>query len=69
ALVSALDAKYLIISYNSEGFIRMGEMKDMLSRYGRVRTAEIPYPAFRGSRNLSGRSLRVSEYLFVLEKR
>lgn len=68
ALVSALDAKYLIISYNSEGFIRMGEMKDMLSRYGRVRTAEIPYPAFRGSRNLSGRSLRVKEYIFVLDK-
>lgn len=68
ALVFSLDTKYLIISYNSEGFIRMEEMTAMLSRYGSVRTAEIPYPTFRGSRNLSARSLQVSEYLFVVRK-
>ena len=68
ALVSSLDAKFLIISYNSEGFISPEQMKDMLSRYGSLRTVEIPYPTFRGSRNLSARSLKVREYLFVLKK-
>lgn len=68
SLVSALDAKFLIISYNSEGFISPEQMKDMLSRYGKLRTVEIPYPTFRGSRNLSARSLKVKEYLFVLKK-
>lgn len=68
ALVSSLDAKFLIISYNSEGFISPEQMKEMLSRYGSIRTVEIPYPAFRGSRNLSARSLEVREYLFVLKK-
>ena len=67
-IVSSIGARCLIVSYNSEGFIRMEEMKAMLSRYGSVRTVEIPYPTFRGSRNLSARSLNVKEYLFVLKK-
>ncbi|MCR5620862.1 MAG: DNA adenine methylase [Treponema sp.] len=68
ALVGLLDAKYLIVSYNSEGFISLEQMTDMLSRFGKLKTVEIPYPTFRGSRNLAARSLRVREYLFVLQK-
>ena len=68
AMVAALDARHVILSYNSEGFIRLEQMQDMLSRYGTLRTVEIPYPTFRGSRNLSSRSLSVREYLFVLQK-
>ncbi len=68
AIVSSIGARFLIVSYNSEGFISLSEMQEMLSRYGSVRTVEIPYPAFRGSRNLAGRSLKVKEYLFVLKK-
>ena len=68
SIVASLDAKYLIVSYNSEGFIALEDMRGMLKKYGRLKTVEIPYPAFRGSRNLGGRSLSVSEYLFVLKK-
>ena len=68
-IVSVLDAKFVIVSYNSEGFIAFDEMVQMLKKYGKVKTVEIPYNVFRGSRNLKNRSLRVSEYLFVLEKR
>ena len=35
---------------------------------GRVETLETDYSAFRGSRNLRGRSLKVKEYLFLVEK-
>ncbi len=67
-IVSMLDARFVIVSYNSEGFIKFDEMKEMLMRYGRVKTVEIEYNAFRGSRNLRSRNIHVSEYLFVVEK-
>lgn len=67
-IIRALDAKYCIVSYNSEGFITLSEMKTMLSRYGTLKIAELPYHTFRGSRNLRSRSLHTSEYLFVLKK-
>lgn len=67
-IVSSLDSKYIIISYNSEGFISFDEMKNMLKKYGKLKTTEIHYNTFRGSRNLSGRGIHVSEYLFVLKK-
>lgn len=67
-IVAALDAKFVIISYNSEGFITMPQMTAMLKRYGSLKTVEIPYNAFRGSRNLSGRAIHVREYLFVVKK-
>lgn len=67
-LVSDLDAKYIIISYNSEGFIPKEDMVNMLKEKGTVKTIEIEYNAFRGSRNLANRDLYVDEYLFVLKK-
>lgn len=66
--VSALDAKYLLVSYNNEGFIGYGEMTEMLGRYGSLSVREIRYNAFRGSRNLGGRERYTNEYLFLLKK-
>lgn len=66
--VAALDAKFVIVSYNSEGFITLAQMQEMLGRYGSLKTVEIPYNTFRGSRNLSGRDIHVREYLFALAK-
>ena len=67
-IIAALRAKFVIISYNSEGFISFDEMFHMLEKYGKVKTVEIAYNTFRGSRNLRNRDIHVSEYLFVLEK-
>ncbi len=67
-IVNALNSKYIIISYNSEGFIRFDEMENMLKKYGKLKTLEIHYNTFRGSRNLRGREIHVKEYLFVLKK-
>lgn len=67
-IVSRLDAKYTVISYNSEGFISFDDMEGMLKKYGEVRTVGIPYNTFRGSRNLSARDIHVTEYLFILKK-
>lgn len=67
-IVSNLDSKFIVISYNSEGFISFNEMSEMLKKYGKLKTVEIAYNTFRGSRNLRNRDIHVSEYLFILEK-
>ncbi len=67
-IVCALDTKYIIISYNSEGFINFDDMSQMLKKYGKLKTVEITYNTFRGSRNLQNRDIHVKEYLFILKK-
>jgi adenine-specific DNA-methyltransferase len=67
-LVRDIDSKYLIISYNNEGFIKLEEMQEMLSKYGTLTTKEIDYVAFRGSRNLQNRNTHTTEYLFIFKK-
>lgn len=67
-IIKRLNTKFAVISYNSEGFIGLNDMKEMLSKYGKLKIREIKYNTFRGSRNLKNRNIHVSEYLFVLEK-
>ncbi|TVR57683.1 MAG: DNA modification methylase [Spirochaetaceae bacterium] len=67
-LVRSLDARYLLVSFNSEGFIGREQMMTLLSSVGRVELFETRYNTFRGSRNLRDRSLHVKEYLYLVEK-
>ena len=67
-LVSNIRAKFVLISFNSEGFINQTEMKTMLSKIGKVDVVETGYNTFRGSRNLNTRSIYVKECLYLLEK-
>ena len=57
-IIDTIDSKFVIVSYNSEGFITFEQMN----------TVEITYNTFRGSRNLNNRNIHVSEYLFILNK-
>ena len=68
SLVRDIKAKYLLISFNSEGFISLDEMKNMLEKIGRVEVLETKYNTFRGSRNLRNRKIHVKEYLYLVEK-
>ena len=68
-LLAHTPAKYLMISYNSEGFIKYDRFMDFLKSLGDVRPVEIEYNAFRGSRNLRDRPLKVTEYLFVVRRK
>jgi adenine-specific DNA-methyltransferase len=67
-LVENIKSKYVLISFNSEGFISLAEMKTMLTNMGRVEVLETTYNTFKGSRNLNNRELYVKEYLYLLEK-
>jgi adenine-specific DNA-methyltransferase len=67
-LVANIKSKFVLISFNSEGFISLDEMKDMLCKIGKVEILEATYTTFRGCRNLANRNIHVKEYLYLLEK-
>jgi adenine-specific DNA-methyltransferase len=67
-LVENIKAKFVLISFNSEGFITLDEMKSMLQKIGKVEVLKTNYSTFRGCRNLENRAIHVTEYLYLLEK-
>ena len=67
-LFDALDARFLLVSFNDDCFIRPEEMQATLNRLGTVYTSETPYNTYRASKNLRKRSLHVAEHLFLVEK-
>jgi len=66
--VGNLNAKFMLISFNDEGFIAPDDMRDMLKSMGRLSEVSKSYNTFRGSRNLHSRSDKVTEHLFLLER-
>ncbi len=67
-LIGSVKAKFVMISFNSEGFIPLKDMLALLERFGTLEVLETRYNTFRGSRNLSARDIHVKEYLYLLEK-
>jgi adenine-specific DNA-methyltransferase len=67
-LLAHLDARFVLVSYNSEGFLEDDAMRALLAAFGPVDTISTPYNAFRGSRNLAQRDTYVTEMLYLLEK-
>jgi len=67
-LTENIKAKYVLISFNSEGFIKIEQMKKILERFGKLEVLETKYNTFRGGRNLNNREIHVKEYLYLLEK-
>ena len=68
-LLENLDAPFVLLSFNSEGFISRAELEASLARLGAVQSYAIPYNTFRGSRNLRARDIHVAEHTFLLEKK
>ena len=68
-LVKNVRARYVLVSFNSEGFIPKDQMIELLSECGKVQVLESQYNTFRGSRNLKARESHVKEYLLLVEKR
>jgi adenine-specific DNA-methyltransferase len=67
--VASCPARFILISYNSEGFIPHEQFTACLGALGHLDVCETPYNTFRGSRNLSGRSIHVTEFLYLLQKK
>ena len=68
-LVRHLDARFLLVSFNNEGFINPTDMRSMLEDFGSVEVMETQYNAFRGSRSFRDRSIHVTEHLFLVERK
>ena len=68
-LLETVDAPFLLVSFNNEGFITTDEMRGMLNDMGMVDVLETTYNAFRGSRNFYNRPIHVTEQLFLVERR
>ena len=69
ALVHGVRARFLLVSYNSEGFIERDALTALLAEVGPVERLEQRYNTFRAARNLSARPRHVTEYLFLVDKR
>lgn len=67
-LVRATKAKFILLSYNCEGFVKKEKFAKKLSTLGKVFVKEQRYNAFRGSRNLSKRALHINEELYIVVK-
>ena len=67
-LIHNVDAKYVLLSFNDDGFISPVRLRDFLDQLGTVKEIQIRHNTFRGSRNLRSRSTYVTEHLFLLRK-
>lgn len=67
--IAKVDARYVLISYNSEGFITPSEMRTMLQTFGEIREMQTQYNTYRGSRNLPSREKYVIEHLYLVNKK
>lgn len=67
--VENVDASFVLISYNSEGFVSHDRFLSELVDLGRVSVMDTRYNTFRGCRNLSGRDMHVTEFLYLIDKR
>jgi adenine-specific DNA-methyltransferase len=67
-LLDGTDARFLLVSFNDEGFIAPELMRETLAAYGTVEVFTTSYNAFRGSRSFEKRSLHVKEHLFLVER-
>lgn len=67
--LDSLDARFFLISYNSEGFIKKERFISELQSRGELSFFETRYNTYRACRNLLRRPQYVEEYLFLLERK
>lgn len=67
-LLEVIDAPFLLISFNNEGFLSPEEMSELLKIFGKVQVSALKYNAFRGARNFDNRAIHVTEQLFLVER-
>ncbi len=68
-LISRVDTRYVLLSFNDEGFISPKQLRELLAEFGPVREVHLKHNTFRGSRNLRARRTHVTEHLFLLRKK
>lgn len=67
-LIDKTKSSFILVSYNSEGFVSYESFVSGLKKRGKITVLETNYNTFRGSRNLKDRPIHVTEYLYLIEK-
>lgn len=64
-LIDAIDARHIVLSYNTEGIIPYEDILDVLSRRGRVDLFSSEYVTYRGGRQSISRKTHNVEFVIV----
>lgn len=67
-LFDKIPSRFLLVSFNSEGYVSIEEIRDELESRGRVDEEIFKYNTYRASRNLRDRAIHVNEHLFLLDR-
>ncbi|MDZ7794109.1 MAG: DNA adenine methylase [Spirochaetia bacterium] len=67
-VLEAADARWLVLSYNSEGIIPMEQLMEILSGAGRVEIHSLDYITYRGGRQSMNRRTYNTEFQIVVER-
>ncbi len=67
-VMKAADARYVVLSYNSEGVISIEELIDILSGFGRIEINSLEYITFRGGRQSIQRRTHNTEFQIIVER-
>jgi adenine-specific DNA-methyltransferase len=67
-LVSSIDARTIVLSYNTEGLVSPEELVDILSDGAQVSLRSASYVKYRGGRQSASRVSRNSEILFIARR-
>lgn len=70
-LIKNTKSKYILLSYNNEGFLKEDDFKQVLTQYGKLDIFKSDYTVFRGGNIKSNKrnlNPKVSELLFLLKK-
>lgn len=67
-LFAAIPARFILVSFNSEGYVSTDEIKSVLGKHGPVDEMIVKYNTYRASRNLRNREIHVHEHLLLLDR-
>lgn len=74
-IVSNLNARYIILSFSSDGFFEFNELENMMGKYGHLEMKDVVYtryrtPTYRAKKDSSGKvETKNTERLFILKKK
>lgn len=69
ALLAQVDARYLVMSYSTDGIVSLEQLAQMLSEQGSLEAHRVGYVTYRGGRQSLGRKVRNAEFIFVVDRR
>jgi adenine-specific DNA-methyltransferase len=68
ALVTNLPSRFILLSFSDDGFLDPKDLQSLFKKLGKTEVFDIEYNTYRASRNLAGRTKKITEHLFLVER-